>query len=92
MPVRVDEQVDASACASCLGQMHWHFSGPDQEGLPFSPDRCEPTSVTIFGQRGLIEWTRKPTIQFSDVNASSIYTSEYHNAAREYSAYLENLK
>jgi hypothetical protein len=47
MPVRVDEQEDASACASCLGQMHWHFSGPGLEGPPFSPDRCEPTSIAM---------------------------------------------
>lgn len=59
MPVRVDEQVDASACASCLGQMHWHFSGPGLEGPPFSPDRCEPTSIAIVSQKGLIDKGKK---------------------------------
>jgi hypothetical protein len=54
MPVRVDEQVDASACASSLGQMRWHFSDPGREGPPFLPDRCEPTGVTIVGQKSLI--------------------------------------
>ena len=53
--MRVDEQVDAFACASCLGQMRWHFSGPGREGPPFSPDRCEPTSITIVGQKSLID-------------------------------------
>jgi hypothetical protein len=52
MPVRVGEQADASACASCLDQMHWHFSGPVQEGPLFSLDRCEPTSI---GQNDLID-------------------------------------
>jgi hypothetical protein len=55
MPVRVDEQVDASACASCPGQMRWHFLGPGRGGPPFSPDRCEPTSVTITGQKSLVD-------------------------------------
>ena len=57
MPVRASDEleVDASACASCLGQMRWHFSGPGREGPPFSPDRCEPTGVTIVGQKGLVD-------------------------------------
>jgi hypothetical protein len=55
MPVRVDEQVGASAFASSLGQKRWHFSGPGREGLPFSPDRCEPMSVTVVGQKSLMD-------------------------------------
>ncbi len=65
MLVRVDEQVDAFVCASCLGQMHSHFSSPGPEGPPFSPDRYEPMNVTIANQKGLILDNGRENLQSS---------------------------
>jgi hypothetical protein len=74
--VRGGEQEDASVCASCHVQTRWRFLDLGREGLPSSLDKCAPVSMMIFNYDFLFKsCARQLTIQFSEVNASSVYWS-----------------
>lgn len=60
------------ACASCLPRMRLQICDLGQGGLLFSLDKCGPVVKCVSTGEGALKWKQR-TIQFSDVNASSIH-------------------